>query len=124
MEKEICTIEMINEIACIKFNKAIKIELEHAIEMVGTRKKATNNTPRLVIMDGTNITNVSKEARDYLSSEEATEGIIAGAFLVDSPLTKILGNFFLKISKPNKPSKLFTNREEAIEWLWTNKITE
>lgn len=124
MGEEICTIEVINEIAYIEFNKAIKIELEHAIEMVSIRKKATNNVPRLVIMDGTNIINVSKEARDYLSSEEATEGIIAGAFIVDSPLTKILGNFFLKISKPNKPSKLFTNREEAIEWLWTNKITE
>lgn len=124
MGEEICTIEVINEIAYIEFNKAIKIELEHAIEMVSIRKKATNNVPRLVIMDGTNIINVSKEARDYLSSEEATEGIIAGAFIVDSPLTKILGNFFLKISKPNKPSKLFTNREEATEWLWTNKITE
>jgi hypothetical protein len=124
MREEICTIEIINEIAYIEFNKAIKIELEHAIEMVSIRKKATNNVPRLVIMDGSNIINVSKEARDYLSSEEATEGIIAGAFIVDSPLTKILGNFFLKISKPNKPSKLFTNREEAIEWLWTNKITE
>lgn len=124
MINEICTIEMINEIAYIKFNETIKVELKDAMTMVKMRKEVTNNTPRFVIMDGTNITNVSKEARDYFASEDATDGIIAGAFLVDSPLTRILGNFFLKISKPDRPSRLFTNKKDAIEWLSSIKITE
>jgi len=32
-------------------------------------------------------------------------------------LNKIIVNFFLSISKPNVPTKLFTNKEDAIKWL-------
>jgi len=123
MKNEFCTIEMENDIVCISFNQTLTLEEKQAIEMVQLRKSLTKNIPKLFILDGKNLTNVTKGARDYLASQDATDGIIAGAFLVNSPLTKILGNFFLRISKPNKPSKLFTNREEAIEWLSTVNIT-
>lgn len=124
MKNEFCTVEMENDIVCITFHHSIKLEENQAVEMVQLRKELTNNIPKHFILDGKNLTNVTKGARDYLASKDATDGIIAGAFLVDSPLTKILGNFFLKISKPNKPSKLFTSKEEAIEWLSTVKITK
>ncbi len=30
---------------------------------------------------------------------------------------KILANFYLKITNPERPTKFFKNKEEAIQWL-------
>jgi hypothetical protein len=60
---------------------------------------------------------MDKEARDYLSSDSANEGLIAGAIIMDSVFTSILGNFFLSVNKPNIPARMFTDKDQAIKWL-------
>jgi hypothetical protein len=30
---------------------------------------------------------------------------------------KILANFYIKINKPERPTKFFNNKDEAINWL-------
>ena len=42
---------------------------------------------------------------------------IAEAFLLTSLAQKILINFYIRFDKPLVPSKVFTNKEKAIEWL-------
>lgn len=39
------------------------------------------------------------------------------ALMVESPATRIIGNVFLKVSKPRIPTKLFQNRDAARAWL-------
>lgn len=121
-ENENWKIEVSEQIFYLTFNKPIYIEEEHAREIISTRKSITNNTPHYMVLNGKGVINVSKAARDYLSSDDATDGVIAGAFLVGSPVTKIIGNFFLLISKPNRPSRLFTQMEDALNWIESFKI--
>lgn len=41
----------------------------------------------------------------------------ADAFVLNSIAQKILANFYVKINKPERPTKFFNNSEEALIWL-------
>lgn len=41
----------------------------------------------------------------------------ADAFVIKSMAQKILANFYIKINKPERPTKFFNNKDEAINWL-------
>lgn len=60
---------------------------------------------------------INRDARTFASSEEACEITSAVALLVDSPVSRVIGNFFLGINKPPFPTKLFTSETQAIKWL-------
>lgn len=94
----------------------IDISLEIAKECVEKRIAFSEgkNYPVFINMKG--VRSLTKEAREYLAVEGARL-IIAGALITGSPLTKILGNVFLTVNKPQVPTRLFINENEALEWL-------
>ena len=60
-----------------------------------------------------------RETRDYYSSQEGLVATKALALLVESPVSKIMANFFIYFSKPAIPTQLFTSEDEAVAWLKT-----
>lgn len=68
------------------------------------------------LADIRNISSSTRAARQH----HANDGINLGpacAILVGSPISSMIGNFFLKINRPNIPVKLFNNEPEAVTWL-------
>ena len=43
--------------------------------------------------------------------------VSAVALLVSTPLSRIMGNFFLSVSKPVAPTRLFEDDNAAVQWL-------
>jgi hypothetical protein len=74
-----------------------------------------NDFPLLI--DTREIRSITKEARDFFSMNNRESHVIAFAILIDSPLSKIIGNFFMGLNKPRVPVRLFTSEKEAISWL-------
>lgn len=60
-----------------------------------------------------------KANRDYWATKEACPYSKADAFMINSPAMKLIANFYLKINKPERPTKMFTDENEAINWLKT-----
>jgi hypothetical protein len=60
-----------------------------------------------------------KENRDYWATKEACPYSKADAFIINSVAMKLIANFYLKINKPERPTRMFTNEKEAIRWLKT-----
>jgi hypothetical protein len=60
-----------------------------------------------------------KANRDYWATKEACPYSKAEAFIINSTAMRIIANFYLKINKPQRPTKMFTHEEEAIKWLKT-----
>ena len=60
-----------------------------------------------------------KEVRDYLGSPEVVKHLKASAIVADSTLSKIAGNLFLMFSRPNSPTKIFSDFAAAEAWLRT-----
>lgn len=69
-----------------------------------------------MIVDTTLAKSITKEARDHFSMKGRKSKVIAFAILINSPLSKIIANFFMGLNKPRVPVKLFTKEEDAIIW--------
>ncbi len=70
-----------------------------------------------LLVDMRKLKSMTREARVYYAGGEGAKTANAGAFLIGSLISKIIGNFFLSFNKPLIPIKLFTSESEAIEWL-------
>jgi hypothetical protein len=69
------------------------------------------------LIDIRNIRSITREAREYLASAEASEPLTAVGLLTTSPISRVIGNFFLGLNRPPHPIRMFTSEEEAIAWL-------
>jgi len=92
------------------------ITLETAMETIGAIRKIDNKS-RPVLQDIRNVRGATREARLYFASGEVASITKAAAVFVDSPVTGVLGSFFMGLNKPEYPIKIFTDREKAIDWL-------
>ena len=72
-----------------------------------------------VLIDMTSVTQISKEARDYFANERTASIQRATALLIGSPVSRVIGNFFMGLNKPVSPTRLFTDPRRAIQWLHT-----
>jgi hypothetical protein len=70
-----------------------------------------------VLADATDIGPRSNEVRAYYASEDAAALIKAFGIVENNFATRMLGNMFIRIAKPQFPTKIFRNYDEAREWL-------
>ena len=82
-------------------------------------RDGVNKAKIRVLIDMTSVTEISKEARDYFANERTASIQRATALLIGSPVSRVIGNFFMGLNKPISPTRLFTDPEEAIQWLRT-----
>ena len=88
-----------------------------AREVVRFRTEISKGQSFLCVVYANKVLKITKEARDYFASDEGVEGVIAAAIVIDSLFQATLINFFLKVSSPKIPSKLFTTKVKAQLWL-------
>lgn len=69
-----------------------------------------------LLIDARPIKSITKEARDHFSMRGRDSRVIAFAILIESPLSTIIGNFFMGLNKPRVPVRLFTNEKKALAW--------
>lgn len=68
----------------------------------------------VIFIDMRETASMDRESRKYYSELESN---IAVALLVESPLSKIIGNFFVGLNKTSYPLKIFSSEEKALDWL-------
>jgi len=93
------------------------IELPDAEENTIVVKKLTNNSACPILVDLRKIRSISKEARDHFSMRNRVPGVNAIAMLIKSPVSRIIGNFFLGLNKPVVETQLFTSKQKALGWV-------
>jgi hypothetical protein len=104
-------------IARTKVKPFAEVTLVEAREnSIAVNNLSAGNTFPLLI-DSRNIRSITKEARDFFSMNNRDSCISAFAILIDSPLSRIIGNFFMGLNKPRVPARLFTIEKEALDWL-------
>lgn len=97
--------------------KVEHFDLQIVQKLVEERKKAFNGILYPVIANVMSLKSSTKAARDFFASETGCEGISAAAVIINSPVGSIIGNFYISLSKPLRPTKLFTDVTEAKKWL-------
>lgn len=111
------TLEIENGILFCRFNLGVIIDLALAQHLVAERVRFVQNTSYPVLVDFRALNSIEKDARDFFSSEDGQAFLKAGAFVISSPLSKTLANFYLKLTNPRLPARIFSDEESAIQWL-------
>jgi len=98
------------------YNDKLEIDLEIAKQCVANRIEFSEGESYPVWVNMKGVKSATKSAREYLA-DEGSYLVKAGALVIGSPLTRILGNVFLLVNKPKVPTRIFTDEEQATEWL-------
>lgn len=99
------------------YKKGLRIDVEMAKEIVDQRLALIGDTAYPTMVFNLGVISINKAARDYLSSGRGILGVKAGALILDSPLSLVLGNFFLSVSRPRIPTRIFRDPASAMKWL-------
>ena len=94
-----------------------ELTLEDAKETMAAYLKVNKGKRLPLFVDTKQMKSMSRESLFYYASEETAKTGIAVALIVGTPVSKVLGNFYLGVCSPHLPTRLFTSEQEALEWL-------
>lgn len=121
IETEYVSFQLVGGVLNATYKPSV-ITLEVAKDAVRKRKEVCDNATYPHLIMDYSVAKLTKDARDYLSSPEATEGVAAAAIIVNSLFKQTMINFWIKVSRPKIPVRLFVKKDDAGEWLrqWIN----
>lgn len=97
------------------------VDLDVAKRAVEIRVVAMGDNKYPFLIRVRRLTGSTKEARDYLASEEGCRGFSAAAFCIDSVIKNVIISLYLYLNKPVVPTRIFNDERKALEWLHTYK---
>ena len=102
----------------ITWISTVEVTLSVAEECKAAIEDISQGQIRPLLVDIRVSKGVNREARAYMAGP-MMDVVGAVALFVDSPVSQLLANFFLRINKPTIPTKMFTSETEALKWLQT-----
>lgn len=103
----------------IHVSSEIEESVPIAMKMVEKLCEMTNHKKVPLLFNYDEFALPGKANREFWSKKEACPYSLADAFIVNSNALRLIANFYLKINKPERPTKMFTDEESAIKWLKT-----
>jgi hypothetical protein len=99
------------------FYGEMEIDVDHVREINTVCGEMTQGKRVPMLIDGDQLTIPSEEARNYVAEKDSNPYSLAEAFIVKSLPQKLIANFFMRFNKPGRPTRMFTNVDEALNWL-------
>lgn len=103
-------------ILIFKYSPGIAIDLDIAMRVVADRIALQNERHLPVLCDSRGVASTDKPSRDYLANSGSLLAK-AVALLVGENVSMMVSSFYLEISRPAVPTKIFTTQEEALAFL-------
>ncbi len=90
------------------------------IDEILTAQVSLTSGPAVVMVDARGVRSMTRAAQERTASTAAERDTRAVAVLIDSPVSRLLGNFFLTLARPVYPTRLFGDADKARSWLLTH----
>jgi hypothetical protein len=88
-----------------------------AMETLAANWEISEGRSHPALVDLRGVKSVDREARHYYAQMSTRERVTAVAAIVGSPLSRVIGQFFIGLNRPPVPTRVFTSEKEAIAWL-------
>lgn len=111
--------EVVDGILYATYKSGLKLTLDDVQNIVKERLVLLEGKSLPVLIIDAGVVSMDKSARDFLSSEDGISGLKAAAIIENSLFSKMLINFFLKLTNPKLQVKAFGSHDEALNWLKT-----
>ena len=105
-----------NGILFFQYKPNTTIDLEVAMRVVADRIAFQNERHLPVFCDTRGIASIDKAARDYLAKSGSMLAK-AVALIGSENVSMTMSTFYLEISKPSVPTRIFTIEQEALDFL-------
>ncbi|MEM9389116.1 MAG: hypothetical protein AAGA02_01510 [Bacteroidota bacterium] len=109
-------LSIIDGILHCNYDKQDVVDLNKAKIMVSERVAFCEEKTWPHLFDISSLKKITKDARDYLA-DEGNRYVTASAIIVNSPVLKMIANFFITVNRPKSPTRMFTNKNSALNWL-------
>lgn len=107
----------ISDIVFLEFRNSLKVDLPVAKEIVASRLNFTKNKKHYLIVDISNVKEVSLDAKEYMQRPDAgLKNILGAAFVGTNPISALIANIFIKTPKEFN-ARFFTAKEDAYNWI-------
>ena len=118
LKKSVVTL-LDNGILHIHLKPGAEIELSDAILIVAAMEKIGKGRKYPVLIDAGEFTSVDQEARLFSASKESNLFTLADAIAYYSFAQKLMADFYISYNQPVVPTRAFSSKEEAMQWLET-----
>lgn len=115
-------IQLMDDYLYTEFDDMCTIDVDEAKEMTRLTLKLCEGKsyPFITSMLGITV-NINSDAREYFAKNEDINSIrTLQAIIVNNTPSKLVANFFIKFHKPAVKTRLFTNLDDALEWVRSN----
>lgn len=102
-----------------RFHDGAEVSGADAHENLRVTLQLTGSNRAPVLVDLRPLRSQSAEARAAFAGPDAVRVTLACALVMDSPLSRMIGNFYLGFNRPPLPTRLFNSVAGAEEWLST-----
>ena len=99
----------------IVWGRGLGMGLEDAVEVLDAITKLTGGMQCPMLVDVHDAGQQDRPAR--VAFARRSDVVSAVALLIGSPLSRMMGNFYLNVSHPKAPTRLFDDESSAIAWL-------
>jgi hypothetical protein len=90
-------------------------DLDDAIAAISAMRELTGGRRSSLLVDLHDSGQQTRPAR--LEFARRDDLVSALALIAGTPLSRVMGNFYLRVSKPRYPARLFDNEASALAWL-------
>ena len=97
--------------------KDIEIGKEDIIEMHNVTLILTDGEKYANVFSAEDFFSISTEARTEGSKPYYSKNLIAQALVVKNLAQRLVGNFIMRINKPVRDTKMFSNKADARVWI-------
>ncbi|MBA2613401.1 MAG: hypothetical protein H0U95_15660 [Bacteroidetes bacterium] len=101
----------------LQFEDGFNGDVEDAKNMINVFRKIAPLARVLSLVIYQEDNTFTKEAREFIASDEVSKVVKADALIIRGIALAIIGNGYLKINKPKRPTRLFTNADVGLKWL-------
>jgi hypothetical protein len=112
-----CQLESSTNLLFAEYANNLRVDLKTAKEMVAHRLEFTENKPHYVVIDISNVKEVTADAREYMQHQEGgLKNILGAAFIANNPVAELLANVYMK-TPTDFEARFFREKKEAVEWI-------
>lgn len=101
----------------IRLKKDSHIEVNDIIDINRAKDELAGNRHYAVIFIPHQTSSITPEARKKASAPEFFLNAVCKTIVANTFFHKVIGNFFINLSRPPVPMKLFSNEVSALNWV-------
>jgi hypothetical protein len=108
-----------NHILLFQFKTGVSIDFPAAQQIIADRIKIQNEKPYPILCNIEGLVNVNKAARDYFANQGSVMTNAVGIVANQNSFSFLMAMFYIRVSKPRVPTKVFADKTMALQFLKT-----